>query len=263
MELVDTHCHLDLDHFDGDRDDVIRRAWSAGIRRMIVIAFDRERWVSGAALANEVPGVSLAVGLHPTVAESFTNDLESDLKRTAIGTIAVAIGETGLDYHWKADTAPQQRSAFERQIALAKELDLPFIVHQRAAAADALEILRSADPPHRGVMHCFTEDRAYAEGCVELGMHLGLGGAVTYAKAKALHEVATSMPLDRLLLETDSPYMTPTPHRGKRNEPSYLTFIVRRIAELRGEMPETIASQTTRNAATLFRLPPVEPDWVE
>jgi TatD DNase family protein len=253
--LVDTHCHIDLDQFDDDREAVIEHARAMGVDQMIVIGFTPERWQTGAALAARFRGIHLAVGLHPTEAEAYDDTLEQALRQTATQTSAVAIGETGLDYHWKADTARQQREAFVRQIELARELNLPFIIHQRDAEEDTLEVLRTTNPPHRGVMHCFTGDTAYAERCLELGLHIGLGGAVTFRKLKSLHEAVRHIPLDHIVLETDAPYMTPSPHRGKRNEPAYVRYILDRIAALRESDADEIARNTTRNATELFGLP--------
>ncbi|HVX31371.1 MAG TPA: TatD family hydrolase [Nitrolancea sp.] len=253
--LVDTHCHIDLDRFAGDRDEVIARARAAGVDQMILIGFSPERWRTGAELSARYTGVHLAVGLHPTEAEAYDDTLEQALRDAAQQTSAVAIGETGLDYHWKAETAKQQRAAFEGQIALARKLNLPFIIHQREAEEETLDVLRATDPPHRGVMHCFTGDAAYAERCLELGLHIGLGGAVTYRKLKALHEAVRTLPLDRIVLETDAPFMTPSPHRGERNEPAYVRYILERVATLRDSDMEEIAAITTRNAIDLFGLP--------
>ncbi len=256
--LLDTHCHLDLDRFEPDLDEVIKRAWAAGVETMIVIGFDPDRWESGANLCDRYAGLHLAVGLHPTEAERYSDELESRIRAAAKEHDAVAIGETGLDYHWKADSAAVQKEAFARQIALAKELDIPFVVHQRDAGADALDVLRASGPPHRGVMHCFTSGTTYLHDCLDLGLHIGLGGAVTFRKLKDLHESVRVAPLDRILLETDAPFMTPSPHRGERNEPSYLTFIVERIADLRKVSVAEIANATTKNALDLFRLPALE-----
>lgn len=255
MELLDTHCHLDLDTFESDRDEVVKRARAAGVERMIVVGFNPERWQTGASMCEEYAGLHLAVGLHPTEAEAYDDELERQLRITATSLHAVAIGETGLDYHWKSGTAAKQRDAFYRQIALAKELDLPFVIHQRDAEQDALDVLRASSPPHRGVMHCFTGDGHYLRECLELGLHIGFGGAVTFRKLKHLHEAVQVAPADRILVETDAPFMTPSPHRGTRNEPAYVKFVVDRLAELRGVSADAVADATTRNAQALFRLP--------
>ncbi|HET7037773.1 MAG TPA: TatD family hydrolase [Thermomicrobiaceae bacterium] len=254
MRLIDTHCHPDLDAFDADRPEAIVRAREAGVERFIVIGFEPERWESGRRLAATVPGAFLAVGLHPTEAARYDDDLEERLRRFAVESGAVGIGETGIDYHWPGAAPEVQRHAFARQIELARALDLPFIVHQREAAADVLAVVRQVGAPLRGVMHCFTEGPEYAAECIELGLHIGLGGAVTFKNARAVHEAARMLPLERLLLETDAPFMAPAPFRGKRNEPAYLALVLERVAELRGEDPATIAEATTANAERLFAL---------
>lgn len=253
--LIDTHCHLDLDAFEMDRADIIARARSAGVSQMILIGFDPERWESGARLCREYAGLQLAVGLHPTEAERFDDDLESRLSQAVHAHGAVAIGEIGLDYHWKAETATKQKDVFARQIALAKALDLPFVVHQRDAEPDALDVLRTSSPPHRGVMHCFTVDSSYLRQCLDLGLHIGLGGAITFRKLKQLHEAVQLAPLDRIVLESDAPFMTPSPHRGERNEPAYVRLVAERLAQLKGMIVDEVAEVTSRNAVDLFRLP--------
>ncbi len=250
--IVDTHCHIDLPAFDADRRDVIDRARRAGVVGMIVIGFEPERWGPAIALSREEPGIKVALGLHPTEAERYDDALERALRDLAREVQPCAIGEIGLDYHWETASPAAQRRAFERQIALAREFGLPFIVHQRDAADDALEVLRATDPPHRGVMHCFTEDLGYAKRFLELGMTIGLGGAVTFRKARGLHEVARRVPLDRIVLETDAPYMTPSPHRGERNEPAYVRLVAEHVAELRETTVDVVAAATTRNAERLF-----------
>ena len=253
MRLIDTHCHLDLETFDADRAEVFARARDAGVDRFLVVGFSPERWPSTLALGESQPGVFAAVGLHPGEAECYSPDLLTLLARVAGAAGVRAIGETGLDYHWEGASPAVQRAAFEGQIALARSLGLPFVVHQRDAEADALEVLRTTDPPHAGVMHCFTGDLGFAEECLALGLHLGLGGAVTFRKATALHEVARRAPLDRLVLETDAPFMAPSPYRGRRNEPAYVELVARRVADLRDMDVGAVAAATTHNADALFR----------
>lgn len=256
IRLIDTHCHIDLDAFDADREAMLERAREVGVDRFIVVGFAPERWEPALALHESVPGAYAAVGLHPTEAERFSEEFQADLRRLTAQRGVCAVGEIGMDYHWKTASPEAQRRAFEWQIALARERELPFIVHQREAAADVLDVLRRTNPPHQGVMHCFTEDLEYARHCLDLGMYLGLGGAVTFKKARALHEVAREVPLDRIVLETDSPFMTPSPHRGERNEPARLRLIAERVAALRDIPVEEVAAVTTANAERLFRLAP-------
>lgn len=256
IRLIDTHCHIDLDAFDIDREAMLGRAREAGVDQFIVVGFAPERWQPALALHECVPGAYAAVGLHPTEAECFSEEIQADLRRLSAREGVCAVGEIGIDYHWKTASPRTQRIAFEWQIALARERNLPFIVHQREAAADVLDVLQQMNPPHRGVMHCFTEDLAYAKQCLNLGMHLGMGGAITFKKARALHEVARHVPLDRIVLETDSPFMTPSPHRGERNEPAMIRLVAERIAALRAISMEEVAANTTANAERLFRLGP-------
>lgn len=257
ISLIDTHCHIDLDAFDADREAMLERAREAGVDRFIVVGFAPERWQPTLALCRQVPGAYAAVGMHPTEAERFSEEVQADLRRLSNEEDVRAIGETGIDYHWKTASPQAQRRAFAWQIGLARERGLPFIVHQREAAQDVLDVLRGMNPPHQGVMHCFTEDLEYARQCLDLGMHIGLGGAVTFKKTRALHEVARQVPLDRIVLETDSPFMTPSPHRGERNEPAMIRLVAERIAALREIPVEEVAAATTANAERLFRLRPV------
>lgn len=254
VELIDTHCHLDLEAFDADRTKVVSRARAAGVRALLVIGFAPERWQTTLALAETIPDVFATVGLHPTEATRYDDALERALTEVARHRRVRAIGEIGLDYYW--DTAPRdrQRDAFLRQIRLAKRLGLPFVVHQRDAADDVLDVLREAGPPHRGVMHCFTGDLDYARACIDMGMHLGVGGVVTYRRSDALREALRWAPLERLVLETDAPYLAPAPYRGKRNEPSFLPLVAATLAELRDMPLEQVAHVTTANAERLFDL---------
>lgn len=254
--LIDTHCHLDLEAFDADRSAALDRARSAGVRAFVVIGFAPERWRTALALAESTPDVFATVGLHPTEAARYDEELERALTGAASHPRVRAIGEIGLDYYWDAAPRPLQREVFLRQIRLAKALDLPFVVHQRDAAEDVLAVLSDAGPPHQGVMHCFTGDIDYARACLELGMYLGVGGIITYPRANALREALRWAPVDRLVLETDSPYLPPVPYRGKRNEPAYLFAIAAKLAEIRGVPIREIARITTENAVRLFGLSP-------
>jgi len=253
--LIDTHCHLDLETFDADRQEVIARARSAGVRAFVVIGFAPERWRAALELTESIPGVFATVGLHPTEAARYDDELERALLQAARHPRVRAIGEIGLDYYWDAAPRPLQREVFLRQVLLAKRLGLPFVVHQRDAAEDVLAVLREAGPPHRGVMHCFTGDLAYARACLELGMHLGIGGVVTYRRADDLREALRWVPVDRLVLETDAPYLPPAPYRGQRNEPAYLPIIAGKLAEIRGLSLDEVIKTTTDNAIRLFELP--------
>jgi TatD DNase family protein len=259
VALFDTHCHLDLPQFDGDRDAVIERASRNGVDDIVVIGFAPERWKTASALARHGTGIWMSVGLHPTEACRFDDEMERAIRDAADSERVVAIGETGLDNYWDSSSPAQQRVAFEAQIALAKELGIPFIVHQRDAERETIDVLSACNPPHHGIMHCFTGDRDYAASVLSLGLHIGLGGALTFKSRHALRDAAALVPDDRLVLETDSPYMTPEPHRGRRNEPAHVRLVAERLAELRGVSLEQVANVTIENARRVFQIdhPPV------
>lgn len=252
--LIDTHCHLDLPEFDADREAVLARARAAGVERFVVVGFEPERWASTLQLATGEPGVFAAIGLHPTEAERWSPEVREGVRTWLANSRVRAVGEIGIDYHWDTARPEQQKDAFADQIALAREHGLPFIVHQREAEADALDVLRSFPPPLRGVMHCFTGDESFATACLDLGLHLGLGGAITHKRMNALREAMKLVPLDRIVLETDAPYMSPEPHRSHRNEPANVRLVAERLAELRQTDIDEVEGVTTRSACQLFGL---------
>lgn len=254
MELVDTHAHLDDRKFDGDREEVMRRALEAGITAIVNIGYNRRSIETTLALARQWPFVYAAVGCHPTDAHEYDEDFEGMLERLVRSEDkVVAIGEVGLDYHW--DTVPRdvQHDVFRRQIALAKRLGVPLVIHNREADEDTVRILEEEGAAEvGGVMHCFAGDWAMAERCLAMNFYIGLGGLVTYKNAPQTKEVARRVPLDRLVLETDAPYMTPVPHRGKRNESGYVRFVAETVAGLRETPVEELARATAANARKLF-----------
>lgn len=252
MEIIDTHCHIDLDAFDDDRDDVIHRALEAGVSTMLVIGFEPERWEAAEALAGQYPMIKVAAGLHPNSASRFCPEILDSIAAQLERPDVLAIGETGIDLYWDDAPLDVQQEAFRAQIDLARELNVPFIVHQRDAEAEVLEVLQSFGAPLNGVLHCFTGDWQYAERVLSLGMNIGLGGAVTFKSRTDLHDAAARIPLDRIVLETDAPFMAPVPHRGKRNEPGYVRHVAERLADLRNEALETISETTSESARQLF-----------
>lgn len=252
MQLIDTHCHIDLDTFDEDRGAVIRRALEAGVGNMLVIGFEPERWSAAELLSEQYSQIKVAAGLHPNSASQFSQDMLNSIAEQVQRPDVLAIGETGIDLYWDDAPLHAQQEAFRAQISLARDLDVPFIVHQRDAEAEVLDVLQSFGSPLNGVLHCFTGDWHYAEQILALGMDIGLGGAITFKSRTDLHEAAATIPLERIVLETDSPFMAPVPHRGKRNEPAYVRNVAERLAELRNEALETIAETTTENARRLF-----------
>lgn len=257
MRLVDTHCHLERKDY-GELAPVLERARAAGLVHAVVIGqfHGPGDWGNALELAAAHPEfLSPTLGIHPHEAARATEaDLEH-LARTCARPEVRAVGEAGLDYYYNHSPREVQLQIFRRQCALARELDKPLVVHVRDAHDDCHAILRE-EGLHRGVIHCFTGDLQAARRYLELGFHLSLSGVVTYKKnTEGLHEAVRYAPLERLLVETDSPYLAPIPYRGKKNEPSYVVETARKVAELKGIDPEAVASATTANAAALFSLP--------
>lgn len=251
ISIVDTHCHLDLEAFSDDRDQVVKRALDAGVHAMLLIGYNAERWESTSALSRIYPFMLRAVGLHPNDADMWNRDLEQSMLREIEATAPVAVGEIGLDFYRSSDNRDRQVQAFDRQIQIAKERGLPIIIHQRSAEADVLEVLKRYRPL-QGVMHCFTGDEAYAHECLDIGMHLGIGGVVTFPKSDGIRAAVESAPENRIILETDAPFLAPQDMRGKRNEPAHTLSIAETVAHCRRTSTELIAEQTTRNATSLF-----------
>jgi len=254
--LADTHTHLDLDDYDADREDVIARARAAGVRFIVNVGFNLETSANAIDLAERYDFIYASVGIHPHDASSTDDDALRQLESMASHERVVAIGETGLDYYRDHSPRDVQRRSFRQHIRLARRLDLPLIIHNREALEDTLEIVDEEMAGEvGGVMHCFPGDAAYADAVVRRGFHVGVGGPVTFSSGGRLAEVACTVPRRMLLLETDAPWLAPKPHRGKRNEPSYVALVAERIAELRGMSVDDLARATTGNAVRLFRLP--------
>jgi TatD DNase family protein len=256
--LIDTHCHLDSEAFEPDIDVVVGRAAEAGVGRIIVPAIDLDNTGAVLSLADRFAGVYAAVGVHPNSAADWRDEWIEKLRVLAQHPKVVAIGEIGLDYYWDKAPAGIQHQALECQLALAAELQLPVIIHNREASADVIRQL-AASPLNGtacpGVLHSFSGDWATAEAALALGFYLGFTGPLTYKKANELREIAARAPLDRILIETDAPYLSPHPHRGRRNEPAYVRLVAERLAELRGLTLAETAQVTLENAERLFRLP--------
>ena len=248
MSLVDSHCHLDDEKFDADRAQVIERALAAGVETMMAIGTGGELDVA-IQQAERYPFIYATIGVHPHDAAKATPDTFARLRDLAAHPKVLAIGEIGLDYHYDFSPRDVQRSVFERQLELAAEFGKPIVIHTREAWEDTMAQVTSL--PHGGIMHCFTGDAAQAQQALDLGFHLSFGGVLTFPKAESLREAARIVPEDRLLVETDCPYLAPVPHRGKRNEPAFVVDTARRLADVRGVTPETIAECTTRNFRNL------------
>ncbi len=258
--LIDTHAHLDVQEFDADREAVLARAAEAGIEAMICPAISAASSQAAVRLAASHPGIFAAVGIQPNYCAEAQPDDWDRVVRLSSEPGVVAIGETGLDRHWDFTPFALQQDYFDRHLRLAQDRDLPLVIHCREAEADVLAMLRDAAArgPLRGAIHAFSGARAFAEACLALGLFISLAGAVTYTNKKflLLREAAAAIPGDRILLETDSPYLVPHPLRGKerRNEPSHLVVTLRALAELRGENAEDLACRTSSNARRLFTL---------
>lgn len=252
--MIDTHCHLDLNAFDADRVEMIDRARSVGVRAMVLVGFNPERWQTTSELCRQHSFMLRSVGLHPNDASLLSAELEANLIQEIVDTSPVAVGEIGLDFYRSAEKADQQRTAFERQLEIARDHDLPVIIHQRSAEDDVLEILERFQPV-RGVMHCFTGNSEFAGQCVRLGLYLGIGGVATFPKSSEIREAVASVPVERVLLETDAPFIAPAPWRGKRNEPSYLTAVVETLTGVLQIPAERVIDHTSQNAVALFGKP--------
>ncbi|MBM7704926.1 TatD family hydrolase [Metabacillus iocasae] len=251
--LFDTHVHLNADQYEEDMEEVIQRAQDAGIEHMVVVGFDRKTINRAMEIVEKYEFIYAAVGWHPVDAIDMTDEDLEWIEELAAHPKVVAIGEMGLDYHWDKSPKDVQKDVFRRQIRLARKVNLPIIIHNRDATEDVVQILREEKVEEvGGIMHCFTGSLEVAKQCIDMNMYISFGGPVTFKNAKKPKEVATQLPLDRLLIETDCPYLTPHPYRGKRNEPSYVTYIAEQIADLKGITYEELAQKTTANAKKLF-----------
>lgn len=253
MPIFDSHAHYDADAFDADRDVVLSALPSQDVCAVVQCATDPDSIQKSLAMAEQYPYVRVAVGIHPEAVAQATPEWLDAVRAAAAHPAVCAIGEIGLDYYWE-ENAPRevQLDWCRKQIELAQELDLPVILHDREAHEDTFHLLREMRP--RGVVHCFSGSAEMARQITDLGMYIGLGGATTFKNARKPVEVAAVVPADRLLLETDAPYMAPVPLRGKRCDSSMIAHTAARIAEIRGVETDALLEQTRRNANTLFGL---------
>ncbi len=251
--LIDTHCHLNSPRFTDEIPEAIARALQADVTQMIVVGYDIPSSEEAVGLAKRFPPVFAAVAVHPHDSKDYSMAAEARLRELAAHPKVVAIGEIGLDYHYNFSPVAAQFAAFRKQLALARELNLPVIIHCREAYRDTLDMLEQEDVQTvGGVMHCWAGLPEEANRSLEMGLCLGIGGVLTFKNSGALCEIAASAPMDRLLVETDAPYLAPVPHRGKRNEPAFTRLVAERLASLRAVALEEIASRTTENACRLF-----------
>lgn len=255
--LIDSHCHLDMDAYKEDLPETLQRATKNSVRTVISIGIDEPSSAQAISLARQYPMVKATVGIHPHEASIITNKTLDHLASLIESNkeFVVGYGEIGLDYAKKYSPPITQQTQFRSQLSLAKSFQLPVIIHDRDAHLDTLQILREAAPfAHGGVMHCFSGDMTFAKQVLDLGFHISIPGVVSFKNGETLQKVAQEIPLSCMLLETDGPFLTPVPFRGKRNEPSYLPFIAEKIAELRKISITEVATATSSNAITLFRL---------
>ncbi len=252
--LVDSHCHLDFPDFAEDFDEMLARARSADVGTLVTICTHLSRAASILDLAERHDGVFASVGVHPHEAAEEGVATPAPLLRLARHDKVVGIGETGLDYHYEYSPREAQQESFRAHIAASRESGLPLIVHSREADEDTVAMLQEAhrEGPLPGLIHCFTASREVADAALEIGFYISISGIVTFKNAVDLREIARDIPEDRLLVETDAPYLAPAPHRGKRNEPAFVAHTAAALAELRGVSPAALAASTTDNFYRLF-----------
>ena len=250
--LIDSHCHLNFPDLAQRLPEVLANMAEAGVNKAIAISVSRQSFEEVYAIAQDYPNIYATVGIHPDDPEAEEFSLEELLERAARPKV-VGIGETGLDYHWCKGNLAWQHQRFALHIEAANRSGLPLVVHTRDAAEDTMRLLREHQA-HAGVIHCFTEDVRIAKLALDLGLYISFSGIVTFKNAAAIQEAARYVPLDRMLVETDSPYLAPVPKRGKPNEPAYVRHTAAFVAQLRGDSLENIAQATTANCMRLFNL---------
>lgn len=253
--FIDTHVHLNADQYEEDVEEVITRALDAGVTTMVVVGFDRKTINKAMELAERYSFIYVVVGWHPVDAIDCTPEDLAWIESLCVHPKVVGIGETGLDYHWDKSPKDIQQEVFRKQIQLAKRVNLPIVIHNRDATADIVRILREEDAKQvGGIMHCYSGSVETAKECIEMNFMISLGGPVTFKNAKMPKQVATEIPLEKLLIETDAPYLTPHPFRGKRNEPAYVVLVAEEIAALKGLSVQEVADATTANAEKVFKI---------
>jgi len=254
--LIDSHAHLDMVEFDAGRDQVIDRALSADVRQIITVGIDIRSSIRAAALTKSYSSVFASVGIHPHNADNADKDDLKQIPFIATQEKVVAIGETGLDFYRNLSSRQNQIELFKQQLDIAISLDLPVVIHDREAHEEVLNILFSFNRNgFKGVIHCFSGDYNLAKTFIDMGFHISIPGTVTFKNANEMQDVAVRVPLNRMLLETDAPFLAPVPYRGKRNEPCLVIHTAQKVAELRGISFEEVAMQTSKNTCQLFNLP--------
>ncbi|MCI8659459.1 MAG: TatD family hydrolase [Lachnospiraceae bacterium] len=255
MNIFDTHAHYDNPAFDADREEILCNLSANGIGNVVNVGANIQTTKNTLELIEKYPFFYGSVGIHPSETGELNDRVMKWLREMAARERVVAIGEIGLDYHWEEPDKAVQKHWFVRQLSLAREVDLPVIIHSRDAAKDTLDIIKGERVKELGgVIHCFSYGRELAREYLNMGFYLGIGGVVTFESAKKLKEVVDYMPLDRIVLETDCPYLSPAPHRGKRNSSLNLTYVVDEISQLKGIGVDEVIAVTSQNARDLYRL---------
>ncbi|WP_042453805.1 TatD family hydrolase [Neobacillus dielmonensis] len=251
--LFDTHAHLNDEQFNEDLQEVIERMQEQGVSNVVVVGFDRPTIRRAMELTEQYDFIYACVGWHPVDAIDMTEEDLKWIEELSAHPKVVAIGEMGLDYHWDKSPKDIQKDVFRKQIRLAKKVKLPIVIHNREATADIVEILKQEGAEEvGGIMHCFSGSPETAKECINMNFYISLGGPVTFKNAKKPKDVAAEVPLEKLLIETDCPYLAPHPYRGKRNEPGFVKLVAEQIAEIKGLTYEEVAEATTQNAKKLF-----------
>lgn len=255
MELFDSHAHIDFPRYNKDRKKVIERARAEGVKYILNCGADLESSQRAVKLADEFEGIYAAVGIHPHEASLYSIEIAKKLQKLAENKMVVAFGEIGLDYHYDNSPRDEQRQAFRAQLRLAESLNLPVIIHSREAEEDTINILREEwDPENGGVVHCYSSSSEMAKDLLDLNFHIGFTGLITFKNLEWLRRIVSNTPIKRILVETDSPYMSPEPFRGRRNEPARVKEVARQVAECHNLTIEKTAEITTQNGLKLFKI---------
>lgn len=251
--MIDSHAHLNDPHFDNILSEVVERAQQAGVKKIINVGFDIRSSYRAVELANQYSSMYAVIGVHPHDAKNVSNNSISELRQLAKDQKVVAIGETGLDYYYDHSPRNQQQTAFHQHLELAAELSLPVVVHSRDAAKDTHDII-SEHPENKCLLHCYSGSLETARMYLDMGHYISFAGAITFKNAVKLRRVAANIPVERLLIETDCPYLAPEPHRGKPNEPAWVAYVAEKLAELHAIATDELKAITEQNTNTFFRL---------
>ena len=254
-QVIDSHAHLEMTPFDRDRDQVVRRAKEAGVEIIVTVGTSVEDCRKALEISRRYPGVYVVIGIHPHEVKDIDGRTYDSLREMAKHEKVVAYGEIGLDFFRNLSPRGTQIHRFGEQLELAAELNLPVVIHDREAHRETMELLKGWTGGRRGIIHCFSGDYPMAKRCVDLGFYISIPGTVTFEKNEKLRSIVRDLPLESLLVETDCPYLTPNPFRGKRNEPAYVVHTARKVAEIKGRSFEEVAAATTANAKAVFGIP--------